>query len=497
MPILIAVALKLGDVRPQLTMPYCRSPFTVGVSVAACAVRTLLAPLIMLAVAGCSSMLQPPQFARETPQTWRNQSESNASEFGPAPDFYSWWLAFDDAKLDQLVRQALQENLTLAQVGYRVHAARELAWRSQASFLPNLSVHTVSIPNPTGTASYFQAGPDVSWEIGLFGLSYNTNEVAQGDVGLAEADSQAARVSLVAEVARIYVVMRSAQLRLTLSNDIVVRLQRILLLTRTRLDQKLATPAELHRAEAALSQAQSALSEPQSAITQARHQLAVLLAQTEPDATLAIVTVPPTLRDLRVDQTPADLLRTRPEIKRAEQAVLKSAGERGLAWADLFPKLTLHGMMTYSFQQSGKRLPDVDGVFSLGPSIDIPLFDWGQRRAVLHAREDELAASLLAYRQAIVEGIAETEVALAQVELLRQRVVQEHITVAALEQGDVGMQASVRLGLADGIALADFSVVLLKAKLQLAQGQEAHCLAFITLYKALGGAPLPEQDKVQ
>ena len=473
-------------------MQHCHRSYTPQRSMAACTARTLFALLMLVIVAGCSGLLlKPPQLAREIPQAWRNQPESNATGLGPAPDFYSWWHAFDDAKLDQLVSQALQDNLTLAQVGYRVHAARELAWQTQASFLPNLSVHTVSIPNPTSTASYFQAGPDVAWEIGLFGRSHNADEVAQGDVGLAEADSQAARVSLVAEVARVYVVMRSAQQRLTLSNDIVVTLQRKLLLTRTRLDQQLATTAELHRAEAALSQARSALSEPQSAITQAQHQLAVLLAQTEPDATLSIVSVPPTLRDLRVDQTPADLLRTRPEIKRAEQAVLKSAGERGLAWADLFPKLILHGMMTYSFQEGGKSFEDVDGVFSFGPSIDIPLFDWGQRRAALHAREDELSAALLAYRQAILEGIAETENALALVELLRLRVVQEHITIAALEQGDVSIQASLRLGLADGITRADFAIALLQAKLQMAQVQEAHSLAFITLYKALGGAPLP------
>ena len=154
-------------------------------------------------------------------------------------------------------------------------------------------------------------------------------------------------------------------------------------------------------------------------------------------------------------------------------------------------------MMTYSFQEGGKSLDDVDGVFSLGPSIDIPLFDWGQRRAALHAREDELSAALLAYREAILEGIAETETALALVESLRQRVTQEQITVAALEQGEASMQASVRLGLADGLARADFTIALLRAKLQLAQAQEVHSLAFITLYKALGGAPLPAPKAAQ
>lgn len=456
--------------------------------------RGLFTLLLLLVVPGCAGLLpKPPQLLQEIPPSWRNLHGTD-DDLGPAPDFRSWWRAFNDAELDRLVDQALRDNLTLAQAGYRVHAARELAWRTQATFLPNLNVHTIAIPNPTGTASYLQAGPDVAWEIGLFGLSHNSNEVAKGDIGLAEADRQAARVSLVAEVARIYVSMRSAQQRFLLLDQIVQTLQRKLVLTQTRMQQQLATTTELHRAEAELSQARSALLEPQSAITQAQYQLAVLLAQTEPDLSLSIVALPPTLRDLRIEHTPADLLRTRPEIKRAEQAVLKSAGERGLAWADLFPKMTLHGLLTYSFKEGGKHVGDVDGIFSIGPSIDIPLFDWGQRRAALHAREDELAASLLAYRQAILEGIAETENALALNERLRQRVAQEQITITALEQGDASMQTALRLGLADGISHADSANALLQAKLQLAHAQEAHSLAFILLYKALGGAPLPAPD---
>ena len=483
----------------SLMRQYRHSACVGSYSMASLTTRSLLMLLALSVMPGCSSFLRkPPALSQEIPSAWRNQSESQTAVLGPAPDFHSWWRAFDDTELDHLVNQALQDNLTLAQAGYRVHAARELAWHSQASFLPNLSVHSLAIPNPTGSASYFQLGPDVAWEIGLFGLSHNSNQVAQGDIGLAEADRQAARVSLVAEVARVYIVMRSAQQRLALSEEIVATLQHKLALTRIRLEQQLATTTELHRTEAELSQAQSMLTEPQSAITQAQHQLAVLLAQTEPDATLAAgITAPPTLRDLRIDQTPADLLRTRPEIKRAEQAVLKSAGERGLAWADLFPKLTLHGLLTYSFSESGKRVGDVDGIFSVGPSIDIPLFDWGQRRAALHAREDELSAAVLAYRQSVLEGIAETETALALVARLRLRTMQEQTTIAALEQGDASIQAALRLGLADGIARADSSTALLQAKLQLVQTQEAHSIAFILLYKALGGAPLPTPDATQ
>jgi outer membrane protein TolC len=186
------------------------------------------------------------------------------------------------------------------------------------------------------------------------------------------------------------------------------------------------------------------------------------------------------------------LLRTRPEIRRAENEVLKAAGELGIARADRLPRLGLGGSLTYAARVIGHtRLSDADGIVTFGPVIDIPLFDWGQRHAVADARESDLAASVFAYRQAVLEGVAEAETAMVALEQQRQRRDALSRGLAPLESGVETTATLKRLGLADGFDRLSADGVLLQARLDVAQAEQERNIAFIALYKSLGGAPLP------
>jgi NodT family efflux transporter outer membrane factor (OMF) lipoprotein len=467
------------------------------------AAHALPGPLVavaLLAVGGCAAPLHPPRLDARVPAHWQpipvasGDAAARPAPLGRAPDFHVWWRFFGDTTLDHLVDRALRDNLDVAQVGYRLRAARELARAAGADDLPQLTLRTLDTPNPQSTAGFLQLGPQMSWELGLFGRSHSAQSVAAADVGLARADDLAARVSLVAEVARQYLMLRAAQQRLELGTALVDVQRRRCELILVRQHEQLASGSDAAQAQAALAEARAALSEPQAQIAQAQYRLAALLASDRPDAAWSTPAPMPSLHDFRLDQTPADLLRTRPEIQRAEQAVLRSAGARGLAWADLFPRLQLQGMLTYSLQENGAGAGSLHRVLSVGPGVDLPLFDWGQRQALLRARDDELSAAVLAYRQSVLEGVAEAQSALAQLEWTRQRLDQARLAVSVRAHAQSGAQAAVRLGLADGVELADAQAAWLETRLALNQAQEAHALAFVTLYKALGGAALPAQD---
>ncbi len=451
----------------------------------------------LLALGGCAAPLHPPRLDASVPAHWQpipaasRGGAPSAAPLGPAPDFRAWWRFFGDPTLDRLVDRALRDNLDVAQVGLRLRAARELARAVSDDFLPQLALRTLDTPNPQSTAGFLQFGPQMSWELGLFGRSRSAQSVAQGDVGLAQADELAARVSLVAEVARQYLLLRAAQQRLALATALVDVQQRKCALVLVRQHAQQASGSETAQARAALAQARAALGEPQAQIAQAQYRLAALLASDQPDAAWSVPAPLPSLHDFRLNQTPVDLLRTRPEIQHAEQAVLRSAGARGLAWADLFPRLQLQGMLTYSLQENGAGAGSLHRVLSVGPGIDLPLFDWGQRQALLHARDDELSAAVLAYRQSVLDGVAEAQSALAQLEWTRQQLDQVRQAVSARVHAQSGARAAARLGLADGVDLADADTAVLESRLALNQAREAHALAFVTLYKALGGAPLP------
>src|SRR5690348_13379406 len=451
--------------------------------------RALLPLAVCAALAACASMPAPPLPSGDLPPAWRNaQTQAEA----PAPDLRGWWKAFDDPELNALVEQALHDNLDVQQAALHLRAARELEGVSGAAYKPQLAFRTLSTPTPQADADYFQAGFDAEWELGLFGRARANARVAKGNADTAAADLQAARVSLVAEVARAYLQLRSAQARENSLRSIAHATQRKRQLIELREHLRLSSQMELERARADEAQAQAALAEPRAQIAQYAQTLALLLGRSEPPSDLLEVQPVPELAETGLDSVPADLLRTRPEIARAQATVLKAAGELGIAHADRFPRIGLGGAITWATRIRGVNFGGTNNTSGVGPVIDIPLFDWGMRAAAEHARGDELKAALLAYRQAVLQGATEVETALAALHQAQIGAQHADEAAAALQDSAVLSAKLRRLGQADDLDVADARIAAAKAQADAEQAREHQGVAFIALYKALGGAPLPE-----
>lgn len=449
----------------------------------------LLCAAIGVALAGCS--VEPlPALKPPLPDAWRHAPQGVAP---PAADLRGWWQALGDPALDGLIDRALRGNLDVAQAAERLKAARLIGGHAKDAYLPNVHGRTNDVVNPDTSASYFMVGFDASWEFPLFGAWQSTRRIADGQVGAAQAALRGAQVSLVAEVTRRWVELRSAQRQEGLLTAIRDAQQEKLRLLRTRVDLKLAPPAEAARAEADLARAEAALAEPRQAINANAQQLAVLLGQNEPDPAWLEPGAQPRLGDWQLTAAPADLLRTRPEIAGAEAEVIRAAGELGMSRADIYPHIGFGSSMQWSINiATNHRARNHEGIFSAGPVIDIPLFDWGQRVATAHAKDHDLNAALFAYRQAVLQGVAEAEVAMGDLEQLRGR---EQALAQAAQASGGGVAATrkrAELGLGSGLDLQDSLIDSHRAELELAAAIAQRDLAYVSLYKALGGAPMPE-----
>lgn len=450
--------------------------------------KPLTVAVLAVALAACAA-LPLPDLPDQVPARWRQGDAPTAVELR------SWWKAFGDPTLDALVERALAHNLSVAETVARVEASRRLAAASGLTHLPQVGFHTYSEPTPDSSASYFQFGFDAKWELGWFGRSESEARIARGSHEAALAQAQAARVSVVAEVVKTYLELRAAQQREVVLAPLAQSAQRRSELMATRVRLRLAAAGELARAQAQQAAAQAAVLEQRSALVRAGRQLTALLGEVEPEAWLAATQDLPQLGEAGISSAPADLVRTRPEIRRAEAEVIRMAGELGLARADRFPRLGLGGALTYASKVIGHtRLSDAAGIVTFGPAIEIPLFDWGQRENITEARHAELAASLLAYRRAVVEGVAEAETALATLEQQRQRELALRQAVAPLEREAKAAATRERLGLGDAFGRLDAESAFAQARLDLLAAQQDRGIAFVALYKALGGAPLPHGD---
>ncbi|MER3546734.1 MAG: RND transporter, partial [Rhodanobacteraceae bacterium] len=269
-----------------------------------------LPPIVCALLTACATVAVPPLPKGDLPPAWRNAEASNA----PAPDLHGWWKSFDDPQLNALIDQALHDNLDVQQAALRLRAARALESVAGAQYQPQLAFRTLSLPTPEAAANYFQAGFDAEWELGLFGRRQANNDVAAAEAGIAQAELQSARVSLVAEVARAYLQLRGAQAREWTLRNIADASQDKLHLIELREHLRLASQMEVERAHAEAAHARAALAEPRAQIAQAAQTLALLLGRNAPPDDLLEPKPLPASGRTGFDSVPADLLRTRPEI---------------------------------------------------------------------------------------------------------------------------------------------------------------------------------------
>jgi NodT family efflux transporter outer membrane factor (OMF) lipoprotein len=456
-------------------------------------VRFTRAPLVAVLGAvllgGCTG-IDMPKLDAPVPAQWRHHNVDAA----PPADLRGWWHAFHDPALDALVDTALRDNLDVAQAKERLLAARAMTRSADVAYRPRLRAKTEDAIDPDASASFFVAGFDATWELNLFGRGTATRRQARGQLDGSAASLQQVRVTLVAEVVRNWLELRAAQQREATLTAIRDARQQQWQLLRTRARLQLASTQSVDEAEAALAQAEAALAEPRAATDALAQQLAVLLGRNEPDPAWLTAAPLPALGEQSLTQAPADLLRNRPDIAHAEADVLAAAGDAGVARADLYPRIGIGGSLVWSTNLTTHRRTRDNALLSAGPMIDIPLFDWGAREAELHARQHELKASVYAYRQAVLQGVAEVETALGQLQQQREREKQSAQAHDALTRAAHAAEVRVNLHLVSPAEQLDSQVALAQSSLALTDATVARDLAFVSLYKALGGAPLPDAD---
>jgi NodT family efflux transporter outer membrane factor (OMF) lipoprotein len=442
--------------------------------------------LASLALAGCVSV-PAPDLPDRTPSTWTQVPQGQ----GVAVDARQWWKVLSDPALDGLVDQAIAGNLDLQQATLRLQAMRIVSGTADSRFLPEISASAKQVQDAAAVDTYFHAGIEAIWDLGLFGAAESAHLAAQASAGNAEALRSAAQVAVIADVVRSYLDLTMAQAQ----QDLLARQQAVddrgEQLARVRQRLRLDEPGELERLQARQAATRAASAQARENADSAARALALLLGRDGPDPAWRAYRTPPKLGAFALQQVPADLLRHRPQILLAESAVLQAAADKGSARAAMFPRISLGGSILYAYNLTQNARSNSDSSPSIGPYIDIPLWDWGQRRARFHADEKQLDAALLGYRKAVLEGVSEVEGALGSL-AHQDSSIQSLRAANDAANLQVKRQArQVQLGLSSEFEGLDTQRAALASQAELIGAQGARVLAFASLYRALGGAPLP------
>jgi multidrug efflux system outer membrane protein len=468
--------------------------------------------LLLMGVVGCTV---GPNYRRpdvQVPATWSAGSDADVTT--QPRNITRWWKTFNDPELDGLIERAVQSNLDLRLAEARLREARALRGITASDQWPTINISGAYTRNrqsenvspaqvgslngssPTGAApsgtleqDLFQTGFDASWEIDLFGGVRRSIEAADADVAASVEDLRDVLVTLLSEVARNYVEVRGFQRRIDIAADNIRSQQETLELTQARFDAGLTSQLDVVQAASQLATTQSQVPTLDAALKQGIHRLSVLLGLA-PGALLSELSraspIPPVPPEVPAG-LPADLLRRRPDMRRAERQVAAATARIGVAVADLFPKLSLTGTLGLQSNLLADLPLGSSRFWSVGPTLSWPIFDAGRIRAniqVQNAREEQ---RLTQYEQVVLTALEDVENALVAYSREQTR---GSILAEAVEANQRAVELANELyirGLGDFLNVLESQRSLFASQRDFAQSEVTMSSNLVALYKALGG----------
>ncbi|WP_139284781.1 efflux transporter outer membrane subunit [Acidocella aminolytica] len=424
-----------------------------------------------------------------------------------APNDPEWWHGFNDPVLNKLITLAYQHNLTLQQTGVHVLQARAQLAAAVGELYPQQQAvsaayedSTQSHASPThipGAQVNFQdlsLGLSASWEIDLWG-KYRRAIQAQNANFLGSIDAyDAALVSLTQSVAQTYIAIRTLQEQIAVANANVVAQQESLRIATVQYNSGQTSQLDVEQAQTQLNITEATVPTLRAQLVTQEDALAVLLGMT-PDQIVPLVGRSAPIPTAPVDVSvgiPKNLLRMRPDVKQAEEEAAAQCADLGVAKAQLYPALSLSG--TFGFESSNANGASLGDLFkwsshtvSIGPSIQIPIFNYGQLTNQVRAQDAAFEQSILNYQNVVLKAQQEVEDAIAAY-------IEAEKSVRVLTAANASAQQSVKLAMiryVDGAS--DYTTVLnaeqaqLQVQNSLASAQGQVPTALVQLYAALGG----------
>jgi multidrug efflux system outer membrane protein len=459
----------------------------------------MLVPMLVLgATASCAvgpSYREPKQ---SVPDHFTNAPQPGVGEGEVIAQF---WTLLNDPVLDRLVSDALAANKDLARAVGNLQASRAASRLTGFDAFPTITVggfysRSLSsdhqLPGTTReqrTIDTYDAGFDATWELDLYGRVRRSKEAARADVGAAEATLRDAIVSVTAEVARNYCVLRGLQDQLAVAERNQANQRQTLDLTQVRLDAGRGTQLDVSRAAAQLATTEATIPPLRISLATTIHRLSVLTGR-QPEALAPELSAPrpmPALPALTAIGGPEALLRRRPDVRVAERNLAAATARIGVSVADLFPRITFIGSAGYDAAAWRGLGNSASQTYSLGPSITWAAFDLGRVRARIHVARAETDIAFAAYEATVLNALEDTENSLVSYGESQRR-------EATLERAATQSTTAARLarqrfegGLSDFLSVLQAERDALAAEDSLAQGRTQTATSLIAVYKALGG----------
>ena len=455
-----------------------------------------------------------PDFVRPDSQVTEQWSDFAREEFQFAPqDSVEWWGILDDPVLDKLVVAARQNNNNIRIAGLRVLESRAALGIALGNRYPQAQIAAgdatalgLSESNanfsPAADLSYTQynLGISASWEMDFWGRFRRGVESADANLLASIASYDDALVLLTAQIADIYVVIRSTEEQLRIARDNLVLQERSYDIVEVLYRHGASNELDVQQAQTLLLSTRATIPGLQTTLRQSHHALATLLGL--PPANLSDALggegrIPEVPKQIMVG-VPADMLRQRPDVRRAELQAMAQNAQVGVAEAGLYPSFSINGSLGLAAAGDTNTTQTMDSGFSelfrsdsvtytVGPSFVWPFLNYGRIKNNIRVQDARLQQALVQYRETVIQAAREVEDAMVAFIGSQQQDAILIETVASAKRSTELSMIRYQEGFADYQRVLDAQQALFGQQQRYASNKGFAIRSLISVYTALGG----------
>ena len=452
----------------------------------------------MLSACAVGPDYQRPQTAEiaqyKEAEGWRQANPSDSLARG------AWWELYGDQQLNGLVEKLNSSNQTVAQSEAQYRQAQALVRSARGAFYPNVDLSLGKTRSSQGTGSSssslsssssgirdtYNAQLGVSWEADIWGKLRRGLEADKASAQASFADLAAMRLSQQSELVQNYLQLRVIDQQKRLLESTVAAYEKSLRMTQNQYRAGVSGRDAVAQAQTQLKSTQADLVDLIWQRAQFENAIAVLTGQAPADFNIAETQTIPNLPQVPLS-LPSQLLERRPDIASAERSVIAANANIGVAKAAYYPDLSLSLSGGYSSSTSKDLISLPNRFWSVGPKLDLPLFDGGIRSAEVDRTEAVYDQTVAKYRQTVLDGFREVENYLVQLKVYEdEAAVRQEALDAARDslrltenQYKAGLIAYIDVVVVQATALSNERTVL--------NILQSRLIASVQLIAALGG----------
>jgi outer membrane protein, multidrug efflux system len=464
--------------------------------------KTVLLLILCIGLFGCPSMA--PKYSRPDapiPESWPSGDAYNPGALpGQAPfaQTVKWQDFFADEKLRRVIDLALKNNRDLRIAAINLEKAKALYGIQKAEIFPTIGVSSgvsqqrlpadVSGAGHVVTAKQYSVNFGISsWELDFFGRVRSLKEHALENYLATEQAQRSAQIALVSAVANAYLTLAADRERLNISETTLQLQRESYNLIKHRYETGVTSELDLRQAQTRVEAAHVDLVSFKRSVALDQNMLNFIVGQnvpfeTLPDSLDTFAGLKKTAAGL-----PSETLLRRPDILQAENRLKAANANIGAARAAFFPRITLTtGVGTISSELSG-LFKSGSGTWAFAPRIDLPIFDFGKRKANLDAAIAETKIATAEYEKAIQTAFREVSDALAILGTAGSQIEAQESLIKAFQETYRLADMRYQKGIDNYLTVLDAQRSLYGARIGLIGLTLARVNAMVSLYKALGG----------